>query len=851
MFLFPFQKIQKAEEVLNAQLCDRPAPAAVSALNLNTTYVTRPNRDMSVAETPASERDTVVELLNGSKANSEHKATPKFKRPDTPPPRTQFPSSGVLPVLTGVTRLANTPQEDTIAGLLDHLQLDSAAHSPLIADIKVGVAANDGSPLLASVRRSRGARQSDVVFNVSQQCKPQNESKTVHSDDASHTTSSPTSLSPDNNPSSPENIMKSELSVDRTLESIDLDNILDISNDVAVPTPLIKPLMTMKTSPELTETLDVIDRHISKSKRRSAALQRESLDNNELQNQLKLIMAQEQKLEQQKIEIQKRLAEVRQSPQLTPNSDNLLKFDQTAETSNTVGECQRATLDASPNRTPSGQAENDTVIAGQLYDHTNITAQLDLEMYEAGDEISFMLPPTLTGASGHGLRAISTGNKRRSLKRESINLMAFSPTLTQIREQSDTTPNGEEPTSRQSSVSADTTLKDDTHVSVRGKTSRNTSEQMTSGLSDSAHKQEVHVDNGRHVVDGDMDCTDYALCADQYYTIDKTAASVIPAQTALAEPLGASLQVSQGMSVASMSPRALQLQSTFIANIDCVKNGHPSGHYNKLIHGLGCKKSEVVLSNVYTPAVKRVGGTIGIYSPDAKTPAFKSIDTPDTGPITTGGLNEQNGITVTQDVGVSSLTSKTSPNVEELQSLLTAAECPDEKTSPSETSYSKPSSGSAFSCPLTKSSPFRPTYQNTTLGTIKASVTHPNLTKTPVLQTPKVSSLQHSAHVTPISRSSHTAIITSVVPVTPVDSQFTPESQITGSPELNGSSSDVVSTPDFMTAIKCKLASRKKANIGKCEDLVKIDTWFVVNSLLYVVYRSRSVNFCVHVPDTP
>ena len=62
----------------------------------------------------------------------EHKATPKFKRPDTPPPPTQFPSSGVLPVLTGVTRLANTPQEDTIAGLLDHLQLDSAAHNPLI-----------------------------------------------------------------------------------------------------------------------------------------------------------------------------------------------------------------------------------------------------------------------------------------------------------------------------------------------------------------------------------------------------------------------------------------------------------------------------------------------------------------------------------------------------------------------------------------------------------------------------------------------------------------------------------------------------------------------------------------------
>ena len=157
MFLFRFQKIQKAEEVLNAQLCDRPAPAAVSALNLNTTYVTRPNRDISMAETPASERDTVIELLNGSKADSEHKATPKFKRPDTPPPRTQIPSSGVLPVLTGVTRLANTPQEDTIAGLLDHLQLDSAAHNPLIAGIKVGVAANDGSPLLASVRRAKGA----------------------------------------------------------------------------------------------------------------------------------------------------------------------------------------------------------------------------------------------------------------------------------------------------------------------------------------------------------------------------------------------------------------------------------------------------------------------------------------------------------------------------------------------------------------------------------------------------------------------------------------------------------------------------------------------------------------------
>ena len=843
MFLFPFQKIQKAEEVLNAQLCDRPAPAAVSALNLNTTYVTRPNRDVSVAETPASERDTVIELLNGSKADSEHKATPKFKRPDTPPPRTQFPSSGVLPVLTGVTRLANTPQDDTIAGLLDHLQLDSAAHNPLIADIKADVAANDGSPLLAIVRRSRGARQSDAVLNVSQPCKPQNESKTVHGDDASHTTSSPTSLSPDNNPRRPENIMKSELSVDKTLESIDLDNILDISNDVAVPTPLIKPLMTMKTSPELTETLDVIDRHISKSKRRSAALQRESLDNNELQNQLKLIMAQEQKLEQQKIEIQKRLAEVRQSPQLTPNSDNLLKFDQTAEISNTVSESQHATLDASPNQTPSGQAENDTVIAGQLYDHTNITAQLDLEMYEAGDEISFMLPPTLTGASGQGLRAISTGNKRRSLKRESINLMAFSPTLTQIREQSDTTPNGEEPTSQQSSNSADATLKDDTHVSVRGKTSPNTSEQMTSGLSDSAHKQEVHVDNGRHVVDGDMDCTDYALCADQYYTIDKTAASVIPAQTALAEPLGASLQVSQGMSVASMSPRALQLQSTFIANIDCVTNGHLSGHYNKLIHGLGFNKSEVMLSNVYTPAVKRVGGTIGIYSPDAKTP--------DTGPITTGGLNEQNGITVTKDVGVLSMTSKTSPNVEELQSLLTTAECPDEKKPPSEMSYSKPSSVSAFSCPLTKSSPFRPTYQNATMGTIKASVTHPNLTKTPVLQSPKISCLQHSAHVTPNDHSSHTAIITPVVSVTPVDSQFTPESQITRSPELNGSSSDVVSTPDFMTAIKCKLASRKKANIGKCEDLVKFDTWFVVNSLLYVGYRPRSVNLCVNVPDTP
>lgn len=814
--------------------------------------MTRPNRNISVAETPVPESDTVIELLNGSRASSERPKS-QFRRPDTPPPRPQFPSSDVLPVLTGVTRLAATPQEDTIAGLLDHLHLGSVGHYPVIGQTKDKSTINDGSPILTRIRRSRGSTQpanksgmtpqgslldysatlsssADVTLNaaVTLQSKLGTSEQNITSDPVMKT----------NNSTENNNVPTQQTEVKRT-EILDLDNILDISENAAVPTPLIKPLMTMKTSPELTESLGVIDRHIHKSRRRSAALHRGSLDNNELQIQLQLIMAQEQELEQQKLDIQKRLAVVRQSPLPVTKSEpteDLLQFSMTSEISSvtnelkhsmkeTQGKSSAITLTQSPSGLSFHQAENDTMIAGQLQDNTNITAQLDLELYEADDEISFMLPKSFNAGGGQGLRAISTGNKRRSLKRESINLMAFSPTLDQIREQSDTTPTGVDNITHESS--SNVRVKDNTTISTVGNSSEASNtiapSDLISGPEVESEKQASPLADHS---EGDMECTDYALCADKYYTIDKTAVSIIPAQTALSKPLGASLQVSQGMSLASVSPRSLQQQSSFIANIDRVNNGHPTGHYDSLILGLGDKTQEHMLGDVYTPAVKRMGGTIGIYSPGSRpsTPVFRVVAKQTAGLILvnegTDGTNSNKESPLLPTASMCVVSEKERPSGQDISSLMQTSEYPGEKETSGidnalsafiKSNSTKPAvAESPIVSPLAS---FRPPLNELTLDSHHSLLASPTVNGRTPLLTNQATPSSLSMQGTPANTSQLVSLLT---PVATAGTEYcTPEPCTNRALTPSGSSSDMVATPDFLTAIKNKQASKKKTVAGK------------------------------------
>lgn len=375
-----------------AHPCADSAPAQACPV-LNSTYVTRPARDYLV--TPGGD-DVSAQRISDS-VNE----TPMC--PELPPA-----AGHLLPHITGVKPLLATPlmgADDSISNMFDKLLLGSVK----------GAGGDTASPLLppyVSRQKGKAVRRADALTNSPSLV---SEGPPVSATDSE--------------------VGTREVPVEAMVRTVSAPTLPECStaDSLWVPRPAEEESPTaaaldgeVSTSPALSQTLHIVEICLQRSRRRSAALTSGASANegSDIQSQLQMILAQQQALEQQRVDLQNKLLALRVSPKIPASLCSTDMLTQQVE--------------RDPCKLFSAMSASDvTIVSGQAGEHGPVE-----DTFENGDEFSFTLPSvgSVSRRQG-GLRAISTGYTetnpqiRSRVGRESINLLAFSPTLIDIREQ--------------------------------------------------------------------------------------------------------------------------------------------------------------------------------------------------------------------------------------------------------------------------------------------------------------------------------------------------------------------------------------------------------------------------------